>query len=64
MEIICSKKNASYKVAMTNYGLAVINKTNSWPVTLIGNKRWTCEHMNLPKYVKLWLDKLACKANN
>lgn len=59
MLIIKKRKNAAFYVAVTDYGLAVVNKTNSWPVTLIGPHMWVCEHENLPQYVKTWLFELA-----
>lgn len=61
MLIIRSKKHAAYKLAVTDYGLAVVNETNSWPVTLMSPLSWACERENLPQYVKTWLNRLARK---
>lgn len=63
MLIIHSKKNAAFKIAVTDYGLAVVNETNSWPVQLTGPLSWVCEHENLPQYVKTWLNGLCRKQN-
>lgn len=59
MLIIRSKKNAAFVVAVTSYGLAVVNETNSWPVTLMPPYSWSCENENLPAYVKDWLYELS-----
>lgn len=61
MLVIRSKKGAAYEIAVTDYGLAVVNETNSWPVLLTGPLTWRCEHENLPRYVKAWLNELARK---
>lgn len=63
MLIIRSKKNAAYKIAVTDYGLAVVNETNSWSVLLMGPTQWRCEHENLPQYVKTWLNEISRKQN-
>ncbi len=63
MYIIRKRKNAAFSIAMTDYGLAVVNQTNSWPVLLTGPLSWRCEHENLPQYVKNWLFELARMQN-
>lgn len=63
MLIIRKQKNAAYKIAVTDYGLVVVNETNSWPVLLTGPLTWKCEHEKLPQYVKTWLNSLARMQN-
>lgn len=60
MHIIIKKRNgAKYHIAVTDYGLAVVDQTNSYPVCLTGPLSYTCELYNLPKYVKTWLYEIA-----
>lgn len=60
MLIIKRKKGYAYMIAIIEgEQLAVVNQTNSWPVMLTGPRSWTCEHENLPQYMRTWLNQLA-----